>query len=445
MTTTETVVTSEDFVRDKVPDAATISPFRIIVIMLGVYIALPAFVMGGQLGSHLGLRDTLIACALGGVILGLVATISGIAGAISRVSSYVLIIEAFGQSGGKLINALLGCVALAWFGIVAMMFGSTLRATAVGWANDVSALTWSVAGCVVFTFTTIIGFRAIDRLSQLVTPLKILLLVWTVVASIKLAGHLPAWRSSDASWSTFSHWSSFVVGGMIGGAALAPDLTRYVRTPLKAIVAGIGAFGVAFPLVLFVASIPSILTGQQDLIPLMVALGLGLPALGIIILATWTTASFNLYVAALTFATVSSTVPRWRLTLIAGIIGSAFGFLGISERIVPFLVVLSIAIPPIGGVYLSRFYLNLLISKRRAGFAPQIRTWHPLAFLAWFAGTTLAGLADRFGWQFTTFPSIDSILVASAVYIPLHAYLVTRPAAVGPCEPSSVVNEAVTN
>jgi cytosine permease len=445
MTTTETVVTSEDFVRDKVPDAATISPFRIIVIMLGVSIALPAFIMGAQLGSHLGLRDTFIACALGGAILSVVAAISGIAGAISRVSSYVLIIEAFGQSGGKLINALIGCVALGLFGLVAMMFGSTLRATGLAWADSVSALSWSLGGCVIFTITTIIGFRAIDRLSQLVTPLKILLLVWTVVASIRQAGHLPAWRSSDASWPTFSHWSSFVVGGMITGATLAPDLTRYVRTPLKAIVAGVGAFGVAGPLVLFVASIPGVVTGQQDLIALMVALGLGLPALAIIILATWTTASFNLYAAALTFATVSSTVPRWRLTLIAGIIGSAFGLLGISERIVPFLLVLSIAIPPIGGVYLSRFYLNLLISKRRAGFAPQIRTWHPLAFLACIAGTTLAGLADRFGWQFTTFPSIDSILVASAVYIPLQAYLMTRPSALHSGKPSLVINEAVTN
>jgi cytosine permease len=390
----------------------------------------------------LGLRDTLIACALGGAILGVVAAISGIAGAIARVSSYVLIIDAFGRSGGKLINLLLGCFALAWFGVVAMMFGSTLRAAALSWTAGVSALWWSIAGCVLFIVTTIIGFRAIDRLSILVTPLKILLLVWTVIAAIKQVGHLPAWQSSDASWPTFSHWSSFVVGGMITGAAMAPDLCRYVRTPLQAIVAGVGAFGVAFPLVLFFASIPSVLTGQQDLIVLMVTLGMGLPALAVIVLASWTTASFNLYTGALTFASVFTKVPRWRLTLVAGIIGSAFGIMGVSQRIVPFLLVLSVAIPPIGGVYLSRFYLRLLFSKLRGEATFQTREWHPAAFFACLVGSAFAGLFQRIGWQLTTLPSIDSILMASAVYIPLQVFSMTRPAAMLPCPAKSAISEA---
>jgi cytosine permease len=439
MTDSSNVVANEDFVRDKVPDGATIGPFRIIVIMLGVCIALPAFVMGAQLGTHLGLRDTLIACALGGAILGTIAAISGIAGAIARVSSYVLIIEAFGRSGGKLINMLLGSFALGWFGVVAMMFGSTLRAAAAAWTGGISALSWSIAGCVLFTVTTIIGFRAIDRLSILVTPLKVLLLVWTVIASIRRVGHLPVWQGSDASWPTFSHWSSFVVGGMVTGAALAPDLCRYVRTPLQAMVAGIGAFGVAFPLVLLVASIPSVLTGQQDLIALMVTLGLGLPALAIVVLATWTTASFNLYAGALTFATVFTKVPRWRLTMVAGIIGSAFGILGVSERLVPFLLVLSVAIPPIGGVYLSRFYLNLLFSRLRGEMTRPTPDWHPLAFFACIVGSAFAGLVDHMGWQLTTFPSIDSILVASAVYIPLQVFLLSRPLPMRPCKPDPAI------
>jgi cytosine permease len=412
-----TALPDDDHARSPVPESETIGLFRMILVVLAISIALPAFVMGPKLGHGLGLRDTVIACYAGGAVLALIGALAGVAGAISRLSSYMLIIAAFGRVGGRLINLALGLCALGWFGVIAALFGATVRQLMGSALVDLGARGWVLTGAILFIATTIFGFKALDRMSLIATPLKVGLLIWTLTASwLSYKGGSP-WAGPTHDWPTMSTWISFVVGGFAGGAALSPDITRYSRSPAQAALAPAIAYGIGYPAVLILAAAPTVLTGEQNYITLMVALGLGIPALTIVLFAAWTTNVYNLYVGSLSLVTIFTRPRQWALTVVAGVIGTTMGLAGISDRIGSFLILLSIGVPPIAGVYLARFYFERY-AERTFALPPRAeRSAHPDAIAAWAMGFGFAAFSARLGISLTTNDALDSLVVAAALYL----------------------------
>jgi cytosine permease len=153
-----------------------------------------------------------------------------------------LIIEfVFGRRGSDFVNALLGLTLLGWFAVTAGFFGETL-AIAFEEMFAVSPPTWllTLISSVLILITTIFGFKAIDRLALFAVPLLILFLLY--VSSLSLA---------DSSWETvlstegsnpayFSTAVSTVIGSLIVGVVLMPDLSRYARS-VKDCVSAFGA------------------------------------------------------------------------------------------------------------------------------------------------------------------------------------------------------------
>src|SRR6201999_2785275 len=88
---------------------------RIALILLGATIALPAFVMGATLNAAMGTRGAIVASIVGGFVLACIAAAAAVVGAHSRLSSYQLILSAFGARGGKWVNGCLSVVMVGWF------------------------------------------------------------------------------------------------------------------------------------------------------------------------------------------------------------------------------------------------------------------------------------------------------------------------------------------
>jgi len=400
---------------DPTQAGAQVSAWRIVLILLAVMIALPGFVMGAELSFALGARRALPAALLGGAVLASIAALTGTVGARSRKTTYQLITDAFGTQGAKVANAVLGFSILGWYGVIAMMLGHTLTAV-----SPVLAATpvWLLAltGCVLTTATTMFGFRALDLLSAVTSPLKVILLLWTFVAALR-GGLSPVFAFVPAGHAALSTGVSMVAGGLIVGAVLAPDVCRFARTPWHAAAGTATAYGLCFPAVLLLAGFPSLAVGNKDLVAIMIILGLGLPALLIVALTAWSTNTFNLYAATLVVQTVRPSTPPWKLSLIAGVMGTVLGLAGISNLLVPYLLWLGICIPPIAGVYLVNVALGGPVDTHRA--------WRIEALIAWALGSTWAALPSGWGWQITPVPALDSMVVCAGAYAALRK-LATR-------------------
>jgi cytosine permease len=105
---------------------------------------------------------------------------------------------------------------------------------------------------------------------------------------------------------------------------------------------------------------------------------------------------------------VRPATPPWKLSLVAGVMGTILGLGGISNVLVPYLLWLGICIPPIAGVYLVNTALNGPVEPHRA--------WRIEALTAWALGSAWAALPLSWGWRITPVPALDSILVCAAAY-----------------------------
>ncbi|WP_077036725.1 cytosine permease [Pelomonas sp. KK5] len=389
-----------------------VGAWRIILILLAVMIALPAFVMGAEIGFAFGARPGLAVCLMGGAVLGGLAALTGAAGAQRRCTTYELIGEAFGPQGAKLTNAVLGISVLGWYGVMATMLGHALAGMGPGLASQPLWLL-SLAGCVLTTVTAMVGFRALNWLSTLTTPLKIGLLAWTFGAALSGGNKSAAlWSYAPAAATPLGTGVSMVVGGLIVGAVLTPDVCRFAVSPKRAALGAGLAYGLGFPLVLILSGTPSLVSGEKDMIRIMLALGLGLPAMLTVVLTAWSTNTFNLYSATLIGQTLAPRVPSWRLALLAGVVGTAAGLGGISEMLLPYLLWLSITIPPIAGIYLVHV---AMAGKDRA----PATGWRPEAIAAWVIGSAWAALAPRWGWALTPVAAIDALGISAAAFAAL--------------------------
>ncbi|MFL9886717.1 cytosine permease [Paraburkholderia agricolaris] len=399
---------SNDFTTSPVEDGATYSGWRIGVILLGALIALPAFVTGAELGNSLGPRGAFVAIIIASLTLTLFALPCAIAGASSRLSSYMLIIDAFGTTGGRCVNAVLSLSMLGWFGVIAMMFGGAMRAAAPP-ALSIGISTWAVIGCTLMVFTNLFGFRALDALSLIATPLKACLLLWAAWTAFQMDPSVVQ-RVFVAQYPV-STGVSMIVGGIVVGILLLPDITRFARSPMHAVLACGVAIALGLPLILVLAGYPSLATHERDLVPIMLKLGLGLPAMAVILFSAWSTNTYNLYASTLMWSTIVTNRPRWKIVLATGSVGSALGLLGLADQFIPYMIALSVAIPPIGGIYLTNYYRFRHITERfRAA-------WRWPAFAAWILAMGGAIVENAFHFALTSIPALDSFALAGVAYL----------------------------
>jgi cytosine permease len=384
---------------------------RLVLIYLAVMIALPAFVMGAELSHALGASDMVWATLGGGLILAACAAVCGAVGARTRHTTYELIVDAFGTHGARLANVVLGLCMLGWYGVIAMMFGHALSMVSPALAHAPMWLLVS-AGCVLTTLTAVAGFRALDALSMVTTPLKLVLLVWTFAAALS-GGMGPVWAFAPMTPLALGSGVSMVAGGLIVGVVVTPDMCRFASSPWRAALACALAFGLGFPAVLLLSGLPSLVSGERDLVKIMLTLGMGLPALLIVALTAWSTNAYNLYAAKLIAQTLRPRQPSWQLGLLAGVLGAALGLAGISDLLFPYLLLLGMFIPPIGGIYV----LNHLLGNRAGGTPVH---WRADSLLAWAAGSGWAALAPRWGLALTPVPALDAIAVAAVAYVLLR-------------------------
>lgn len=404
--------------RGQVPAAESVSGIAIAVVVIGVSITLPAFLVGAQLIGSLGLADGALAIFLGGFLTACIGYLTMRVGAETRLSTYNIIRFCFGVRGSHLVNLILAITLFGWYGVTAALFGRVLSQV-VGDVFGFAApsFPFTIAGGVLMVATTIYGFRAIDRLSRIAVPLLAALLlygIWKVLGGASLAELSTVPGRAGRGIASISAGVSIVIGSFFVGVTLVPDLARFARRRRDVITGAFLSYGVGFPLVLMLAGLPVLISADTDLISSMTALGLGIPALIVMVFATWTTNINNLYSASLSIARVLPKVRDWLITLVSGVIGTLLALGGIMDHFVDFLILLGIIVPPIAGIYVADYFAlrPTRINLDEDAPVPDFR-WD--AITAWILGCAVGFLERATSWSLTNVTAIDTLLTAMAV------------------------------
>lgn len=403
---TETKAT-EHFANAPVPETETVGGWRVALILIGFAISLPSFLSSAQIASALGLRDAVLVALLAGVILCVMGCLTAVVSVRTRLTTYLLVQRSFGGHGAALVNIAIALVHFGWFGVNASFFGDAM----VAGTQEVLGISASFAGFVIvggllMAITTIYGFRALDRLALFAVPILAAILGAVLVMAIRRHGVVAAPDPTPPEPMSFGIALSALIGGNMLTVAAMPDLTRYIRSVRESVLGMVLSFPVATPLLTIAAAIPVLATGEIDIMRLIVGFGLGVPALLVLILSTWTINSANLYSASLSLTATFPSVAQWKFTIVAGVLGALLAVAGILGAFVSFLLLLGAIIPPIAAIY--------VIDAFRSNTTQAPVHWP--AVITWTVSAGIALLANAGYFVLTTVPALDATLAASLLY-----------------------------
>lgn len=400
----------EDYATTSVPDTALRPARSIFYIVSGSCVGLSLFILASNVAGTLGLLHAGIAFVVGGAVCGILAAFMVFVGARSRLSFSLLIEQAFNTFGVYAIKVILILSLIGWFAVIVAQFGG-VAATAFNatWHLDMSPLLVAVPMCALVTYVVVRGVRWIAALGQASIVLTVALLIASAVTAFyRYRAGPPAGTLATIG---FGDTVSAVVGGYIVGVAILPDYSRFVRGSVKGAFAALLALGVVYPASLVLAAIPALLTGSRDYMVALGAIGIAMPALIPLFIGSWVSGCMSLYSGALPLKTIAPRVGMNLITVAGGAVGAALIILRIDAFFIPFLVMLSVTIPPVAVAVCSRE----LVHWRGAAIFP-VRPRDAVT-AAWLVGSIVGILSQTGVLRITGIPAIDSILGTGAVLV----------------------------
>ncbi|PPA70398.1 purine-cytosine permease family protein [Jeotgalibacillus proteolyticus] len=350
----------QDYEREPVPLEKRKGWLKLSIVWMGSIIALSATALGGALGGGLSMPHTIIATLIGCFLLAVVSAVCSVVGAKTGLSTSFVSIFALGRYGSYAVSAIIAISLFGWFGVQVDLFGSSLQNVLLDVFNiEANRQLLIIIGGILMTTTAFIGFKAIEKLSLIAVPLLALLLIGSLIRvmngqSIAEVATVPLTSKPLSIGVSIS----LIIGSLAVGAIIGPDIARYARSPKDAVISSFVGFFAGFTVVLLIAAMLAKATSQVDVVSIMLGVGWGTGAMLILILAQWTTNDNNLYSSALGFSVIFRKVPKYILTIAAGLIGTLMAVGGIYSHFIPFLSFLSVLIPPIGGIYVADYLIN---------------------------------------------------------------------------------------
>lgn len=414
-------VESSEFATEPVPDESTVGWFRVALVAAMVAFSLPTFLTGIEISIASSPEHTVRILIVGSIILTVIGSLTASIGANTRLSSYMLNRIAFGSKGAALVNLAFALSLLGWFGVNIDLFSSAVQRLATD-IYDVSIPAWPVeiAAGIVMTITTVFGFRAINILSMLLVPVLIAVTAQLIAGSLEVRPLSDIMSTAVANEISFGDGVSAVVGAVIVGAVILPDITRFVRHWSGAVFVVLIAYLLIELIVTGAGGLAAAALKDDDLLNIMLTLGIGWAAFAIVIFGSWVLNSLNLYSTMLSVESTAQNLNNTVLIVVLGALGTLAAFFDILDYFLSFLFYLAIVFVPVAGV----IAVDYLFLRRSAYHGERLQLQEELrvdAVICWGLGAGVA-LFGSLGWlSLSDIAAVDAMFIAGGAY-----YLLSR-------------------
>lgn len=391
---------------------------RVAAVAAMVSFSLPNFITGLEVSQGLSLVNTAWALVWGSLIIFLVGAATGAIGARTRMSSYLLVRIAFGDLGAGIVNIAFAISLIGWFGLNINLFSGAIERLSMDlWGIQLPPLGLSIFASICMTTTTIVGFKAINLGASLLVPILVVVTGMLVWSALNAPNFQQVLTEEKIETLTIGSGISVVVGAIIIGAIILPDITRFIRHWKGAVYTAFIAYIVVQIFVLIAASLAGATSGKTDILDIMLDLNLGLGAFVIVIAGSWVLNSLNLYSAVLgSKATFPKLDEKW-LTIGLGALGVLAALMNILDHFITFLFYLSVIFIPVAGVLIIDAFI-VRPQQYQIDSLKQNRRINVKAFLAWSVGALIAVLAsETIIGTLTGIAAIDALMVSGLLYL----------------------------
>lgn len=401
---TTTKVQSKDFT----------SGWLVALIIAGTGLTLPILFLGSEVALGAGFKKALLAFGISTLVLTLLCMATTVIGNRSRLSTYMILHFSFGRKGAKIMNFIFGVTLLGWFSVALELLAVAVKDTALE-TLSLNLPEWPIIITIgaLISVTTIFGIKSLERLANFAVPILTVFLGYVVYKSTlgtsfqEIVDFVP----ENPSMTLFQA-TSILVGSSILFPVLMADFSRFIYNDKQSLVAVLG-ITIGFPIALLFSAIPSIQTGEVDIIKIMGNLDLVVPAFVLLFVSTWVGNASNLYSTVLTFSTVKTGWTFKKMTLISAATGIIIALLGFSDYLFDFLDLLGVLAPSISAIYI----INFFFVKKQQYNLNEITEWEFPALISWGVSSIITLFTYLDVFQLTHAYFIDSFLLGGIIYI----------------------------
>jgi cytosine permease len=411
---------TDDFALTRVRPEAQKPWFGIAVQRFGQVSALSQFLLGATLGYSMTFGEAFLALLLGSIILEVIMCIVGIIGQKEGLNTALLARwTGFGEVGASLVGLAIGISLIGWFGIQSAISAESLDALLPG---VMPPWLWSLIFGLAVTAIVAVGFKGMQWLANITVPLFLLLVGWSIISELSThdIGELLTGPAPGPSMSVWAG-TGIVAGGLIVGAIITADMTRFNRSRadvIKQTVVGVslGEFviGLAGVLLAHAAASGNVVA--------IVTSSVGLVGLVIVITGTLKINDWNLYSSSLGLVNFISTAFRRNLhrvttTIVLGLVGSILAAAGILGQFSSFLIILGVAFPPIAGIMVAEYFIVRrwrpeLDATRASGRLPETAPRIVPATIVIWVVSAVSGYIITWG-----IPPVLSLVLSMVLYV----------------------------
>lgn len=355
---------------------------------------------GGEIGSALDYGSKLwSAVFLGNLLLAAYASALAVVAFRSGLSTVLMARFCFGKEGSRLADLLLGLTQVGWYAWGTDTVARILVQT-FGWSDKWDPLLVIVCGFG-FCLTAAIGYKGLEVLSAVMVPLMTGMIIWSGYLALSALSS----TAGGQGQMSVAQAVTVVVGTFVSGATQSTNWTRYARSTAAAIGVTFLAFFLGNGLMISYGALSGAAYSNSDIVAVLLLQGFFWSGVFMLLANIWTTQDNTIYNFSLAGCHFFRTTKRRQVTLVGAAVGTILALFGFAELLVPFLLTLGTAIPPLGGVVLADFFVC------RRGKYPDLE--EPAAFVG--SGFLAYGVGVTAAWLLPGVPPVTGILVGFLV------------------------------
>lgn len=385
-------------------------------IWVGTMICIPMLMVGGIFAGALTMPSILFVTVTGFAVCCFLMVMGGIIGSDLGLNATMTSTHAFGMTGANFSMAFIVFIAEAgWFAVqtatCAIAFVSLMEHLGVSFPFWLACVVWGV----VMAVTAVYGVRWMSVLNYIAVPLLVILCGYGCIHAVNVGGWHAIASAVTKNAMSLPAAVSTVIGLFALGATCNSDYTRYCKSRgdvVKATVLGV------LPAAVFMIMVGAILAlgaGNYDVTGMFAGLGLPLIAMLVLILATWTTNTGNAYMSGLAACKIFSIKDKDRpkATLAVGVLGIIMAVMGLADFLNTYISIIGAVVPPIMGIVISDYWV-VCRGKKEEWSPKQGINW--IGIIAWICGGGFA-LLETLG-IFTVFSAaLDGVILSFLVYV----------------------------
>jgi cytosine permease len=397
------------------------SGWLIAILIAGTGLTLPILFLGSEVALAVGFKKALWAFGISTFVLTLMCMATTIIGNRSRLSTYMIMHFSFGKQGAKIMNVIFGITLLGWFSVALELLATAVKDTAFQ-TLQINLIEWPIIIIVsaLIIITTIFGIKSLERLANYAVPILTVFLGYVVYKAIarttfqEIINFVP-----ESPTMTLFEAVSVLVGSSILFPVLMADFSRFIYNDKQSLIAVLG-ITLGFPIALLFSAIPSIQSGEVDIIKVMEGLDLVVPAFILLFVSTWLGNASNLYSTILTFSTVKKDWSFKKTAIITGVVGTIAALFGFSNYLFDFLSFLVIFAPSISAIYIINFFW---VREQNYNLI-EIKEWESASLISWGISSIITVFTYLEVFQLTNAYFIDSFLLGSLIYVILNRKII---------------------